>query len=129
MAQLAADGFRQVALAGRVLDQKYLAGADHAAFAVARRDLDRGIEVDDVLPARRGMPVEVIVAWALAENDAGCRQALGKPAAVPLLDPGDLDIAEMRFAVGVDIEVVNAHGFPPPRTFLPCGHCSVRAGV
>ena len=44
---LAFDRFRQVSLAGRVLDQDHLAGANDARLAVARGDLDAGVEVDD----------------------------------------------------------------------------------
>ena len=58
MAHLAFDGLRQMALAAGVLDQDHLAGADDAALAVARGDLHAAVEVDDVLPARRGVPVE-----------------------------------------------------------------------
>ena len=37
---------------------------------VARGDLHAGIEVDDVLPARRRVPVEIVIGLHLAENDA-----------------------------------------------------------
>src|SRR5258708_15026278 len=113
MAQLVLDRLGQVALAGGVLDQDDLAGADDAALAVARRDLHPGVEVDDVLPARRRMPVEVVVRLGLAEDDAGGAQTLRQLAAAPLLDPLDLDVPEMRLAVGVGIEIVDPHGAPP----------------
>src|SRR5438105_3366900 len=73
VADLATDGLRQMSLAGGVLDQDHFAGADHAGLAVARGYLHAGIEVDDVLPARRRVPVEVVVGLDLAEDDAGGR--------------------------------------------------------
>ena len=76
VADLGVDGFRQVALAGRVLDQDHLAGADDAGLTVARGDLHAGVEIDDVLPARRGVPVEVVGGLDLAEDDPGGGQRL-----------------------------------------------------
>src|SRR5262249_2689086 len=110
MAHLAGHGFRQVAFAVGVFDQEHLARPDHALLAVARGDLDAGVEIDDVLPARRRMPVEIVVARGLAEDGAGRRKALRQLAARPVLDPFDLDVAEMGLAFGVDVEIVNTHG-------------------
>src|SRR5215208_4152976 len=76
VADLALDRLRQMSLAGGVLDQDDLAGVDHPGFAVARGDLYPGVEVDDVLPARRGVPVEVVIGLHLAEDDAGRGQPL-----------------------------------------------------
>src|SRR5579862_327072 len=109
VAHLGADRFREVPLAGGVLDQDDLAGADDARSPVAGGDLDAGVEVDDVLPARRRVPVEVVIGLHLAEDDAGGGQALRKFAGAALLGPFDLDVAEMRLAAGVGIEVVDAH--------------------
>src|SRR5580700_9642285 len=110
MADLVLDVVGEVALAVRVLDQDHVARLDEAAFAVARGDLHPGVEVDDVLPARRRVPVDVVLGLGLAKDDAGRRQLLRHLAAAPLLDPVDLDVAEMRFAVRVGVEVVNLHG-------------------
>ena len=98
-----------MALAAGVLDQEHLAGADDAALAVAGGDLHAAVEVDDVLAARGRVPVEVVVAGGLAEDDAGGRQPLGVLAELPLLDPLHLDVAKMRLAFGIDVEIVNAH--------------------
>src|SRR5216684_2478945 len=98
VADLAFDRLREMPLARGVLDEDHFAGADDPRFAVARGDLDAGIEVDDVLPARRRVPVEVIGRLDLAEDDAGRRQPLRQLAATALLDPFDLDVAEMRLA-------------------------------
>src|ERR1700736_1599422 len=98
-----------MALAGRVLDQDYLAGADHPALAVAGGDFDPGVEIDDVLPARCGGPVDVVLGLGFAKDDAVGWQAFGQFAAAPLLDPLDFDVAEMRLAAGIGIEIVYAH--------------------
>src|ERR1700720_4617125 len=101
-----------MALAGRVLDQDYLAGADDPALAVAGGDFDPGVEIDDVLPARCGVPVDVVLGLGLAKDDAGGRQTLGQFAAAPLLDSFHVDVAEMRLAAGIGIEIVYAHLHP-----------------
>src|ERR671930_171398 len=107
VAHLAPDRLREVALAGRILDQEHLAGADDAALAVAGRDLHPGVEVDDVLAAGRRVPVEIILGLGLAEDDPGGGKALGELAAAPLLNPLDLDVPEVRLAVGVGIQIVD----------------------
>src|SRR6516165_269796 len=103
MPDLAFDMLRQMTFPGRVFDQDDLAGPDDAAFAVAGGYFDAGIEIDDVLPARRRVPVDVVLGLGLAENDAGGQEAFGQFAAAPLFDPFDLDVAEMRLAAGVGI--------------------------
>src|SRR5262245_47662663 len=87
VADLALDVIGQVPLAGGVLDQDDLADADHPALAVARGDLHAGVEVDDVLPARRRVPVEIVLGLGLPEDDAVRGQAPGELAAAALLDP------------------------------------------
>src|SRR4051794_39281645 len=96
-------------LAGRVLDQNDLAGAYDTALTVARRDLHPRVEVHDILTARRRVPVEVIFGARLAKNDPGGRQAFGELVAAPLLGPFDLDVAEVRVALLVGVQVMNAH--------------------
>src|SRR5712691_6364996 len=98
-----------MSLAGDVLDQDDFAGPDDPRLAVAGGDLDAGVEVDDVLPARRRVPVEVVGRLHLAEDDAGRRQPLRQLAAAALLDPLDLDVAEMRLAIGVGIKIMDPH--------------------
>src|SRR5262249_42798933 len=87
MPNLAFDVLRQVTLPGGVLDQNHLAGADHSALAVARRYFDASVEIDDVLAAWCGVPVDVVLSLGLAKNDTGGRQAFGQFAAAPFLDP------------------------------------------
>src|SRR5438552_3935904 len=96
-------------LAAGVLDQDHFAGADDAALAVAGRDLHAAVEVDDVLAARGWMPVEIVIPGGLAEDDAGGRQPRRVLAELPFLDPLHLDVAKMRFALCIDVEIVNAH--------------------
>ena len=73
MPDLALHVLRQVALAGGVFDQDHLADADYPALAVAGGYLHPGVEIDDVLPARGGMPVEVMFGLGVAEDDIGRR--------------------------------------------------------
>src|SRR3984893_6903568 len=112
VADLVVDCLREMPFTGRVLDQDHLAGADLAGFAVARGDLDAGVEIDDVLATGCGMPVEIVGRRNLAEDDAGRRQALGEFARARLLGPFDLDVAEVRLAVRVGVEVVYPHSRP-----------------
>src|ERR1700730_10180168 len=103
MPDFALDVLRQVALASGVLDQDHLADTDQPALAVAGGYLHPGVEIDDVLPARCRVPVDVVLSLGLAKVDPGGRQALRKLAASPLLDPLDFDVAEMRLAAGIGI--------------------------
>jgi len=78
MPDLALDVLRQMSLASGVLDQDHLADTDHSALAVAGGYLHPGVEIDDVLPARCRVPVDVVLSLGLAKDDPGGRQALGK---------------------------------------------------
>src|SRR5436190_19497944 len=98
-----------MALAVGVLDQEHLARANNALLAVACRDLHGAVEIDDVLPTWCGMPRIVVGARRLAEDDAGRRERRRGLAAGTLVLPFDLDVAEMRLALGVDVEVMDAH--------------------
>src|SRR5262245_5074310 len=111
--QPSVEGLGQVALARRVLHENDFTRADLARLAVARGDLHAGIEVDDVLAARRGMPVEIVVGLDLAEDDARRRQALGRLARPAALGDLDFDVTEMRLALRVDVEIVDSHARPP----------------
>src|SRR5439155_13831 len=108
--QLAAERLRQMSLAVRVFDEKDFAGADAPRLAVARRDLHAGIEIDDVLAARRWMPVEVVVGLDLTEDDARRRHPLREPPRAGRLRVLDLDVLEVRFAVLVRVEPMDLHG-------------------
>src|SRR5436190_6528198 len=108
MAHLVVNRLGDMTLARRVLDQQHFARADDARLAVARLDADAAVEVDDVLTARRGMPFIVIGAGRLAEDDAGRGEGRRGLAAAALVFPFDLDVAEMRLALVVDIEIVDA---------------------
>ena len=87
MPDLTFDVLRQVTLARGVLDQDHLADADHPTLTIAGGYLHPGVEIDDVLPTRGRVPVDVMLGLRLTENDTGGRQALGKLAASSLLDP------------------------------------------
>jgi hypothetical protein len=90
------DVLRQVSLASGVFDQDHLADADYPALAVAGGYLHPGIEIDDVLPARCRVPVDVVLGLGLAKDDPGGRQALGKLAASPLLDPFHFELSLLQ---------------------------------
>jgi hypothetical protein len=95
--------------AGRVLDEDDFARADHPRLAVARGDLHPGVEVNDVLPARRRVPVEIVIGLHLAEDNAGGGQPLRQLAGAALFDPLDVDVAEMRLALGIGVKIVDPH--------------------
>src|SRR5437773_2059814 len=116
VANLAVDRLREVALAGRVLDQDHLAGADASRLAVARGDLDARVEVDDVLASRRGVPVEVVVGLHLAEDDPVGREPLGQPAGPRRLRVLALHVLLVGLAVLVRVKPMDLH-----RSLLPQG--------
>src|SRR5271169_1901400 len=74
MPDLPLDMLRQMALAGGVLDQDHFAAADYAALTVTGGYFDAGVEIDDVLSARRRVPVDVVFGLRLTEDDTGRRQ-------------------------------------------------------
>ena len=85
-------------------------------LAVARGDLHAGVEIDDVLPPRRRVPVEVVSRRDLAEDDPARRQAFRQFAAARLLDPFDLDVPEVRLAARHRCRgCVSASGVSPSR--------------
>ncbi len=92
-----------------VFDQYHFARCNDAALTIARGELHAVVEVHDVLTARRRMPIEIVLSLRLAENDSVGRQAFGKLAASPLLGPFDFNIAKVRYAVRVGVQVVNTH--------------------
>src|SRR3954449_7960346 len=102
-----------MALAGRILDQDDVAGGDKPALAVAGGYLHARIEIDDVLPARRRVPIDIVLGLGLAKDHAGRRKPLRQLATAPRFDPLDLDVAEMRFAVFVGVEIVDPHRSSP----------------
>src|SRR5213078_3942331 len=61
VARLAVERLGAMPLAPRVLDEEHFAGADAARLAVTCGDLHARVEIDDVLPPRGRMPVEVVV--------------------------------------------------------------------
>src|SRR6185295_10781777 len=112
VAELAVHRLRQMPLAPRVLDENDLARADAPLLAVARGDVHTRVEIDDVLPPRRGMPVEVVVGLHLAEDDAvggEPRRQLPRARGLGVLD---LDVSPVRLALVVRVEIVDLHEAP-----------------
>src|SRR5262249_52613626 len=66
-----------------------------------------------VLASRRRMPIEIVVAGGFPKDQAGRRQPCRELAEVPLFDPLNLDVAKMRFTMGVDEKIVNVHAISP----------------
>ena len=60
----------------QIFDQDDFARFYFARFAVAGRDFHTGIQVDDVLTAGGGMPIEVVIAGRLSKYDS-CWPACG----------------------------------------------------
>src|SRR5262245_1678939 len=113
VAQPAVQRLGEMTLARGVLDQNDFARADLARLAVAGGDLHARVEVDDVLAAWRRMPVEIVVRLNLTKDNAGCGNARGRLARAPALGELDLDVAEMRVALRVDVEIVDSHAGLP----------------
>ena len=107
MPHLVVDRFRQVTIAGNVLDENNFAGAYYPGFPVAGGQLDAGIEVDDVLPARCWVPGAIMFGPGLAEDDAVCLFQDRCFAFRPFLRPIDRDVPPVRLAGGVAIQIVD----------------------
>jgi hypothetical protein len=73
VAQAIVHGLAQVSLAGGVFDQEHFTGPDDALLTVAGRNLHAIVEIDDILPARGIVPVQLIGRLNLPEDDAGRR--------------------------------------------------------
>src|SRR5262249_11885947 len=108
--------FAQMPFPRRVLHKDHFAGANVARLAIAGGELYAIIEVDDVLPAGRPVPVQGISGGHFPENNACGRQALGESPRLRGLDILHFRIGKMRFAFIIRIESVDFHQFPPVRS-------------
>src|SRR5262245_65386368 len=95
---------RGVALAGGVLDEPGVAGAEDLRGAVAEPDLEVALEDDDELPPRRRMPVDEAADGILAEDDLRRRQALD-----PVGVGREIDHLEVRLPVRARKESIRSH--------------------
>ena len=77
MTNLAFDMLRQVAFPGGIFDQNYLASADDPALAITGGYSYPRVEIDDVLTAWCGVPVDIVLGLGFAKDDARRRQSLG----------------------------------------------------
>src|SRR5215472_17016859 len=78
-------------------------------LAVAGGDRNTACQTDHILPSGRSVPAVFIVGGGFAEHDAARRQAVRQLARGRLLDPVDLDVAKMRLAIGILVQVVDTH--------------------
>jgi hypothetical protein len=58
-----------------ILDQNHFPGPDDARFAITSRDLDAIVEIDDILPTRGVVPIEIVRRGNLSKDDARGRNA------------------------------------------------------
>ena len=98
-----------MAFAVHILDQIDFTGSDDPRLAIARRNPVRRVQIDHVLPPGRCMPVKEPVGGGGAKYDASCRKYFRDGPVGTSVTELDFDIAEMRLAVLVRIEIVNSH--------------------
>src|SRR2546426_8396545 len=101
------DGLAKMPLACRVLDQEPFARPNNARLPIAGGDLDAIVQVDDVLPARRRMPVKVVGWWYFPENNPRGWEALGEPSSLCGLDVLYFLGGKVGFAFIIRIESMN----------------------
>src|SRR5215472_1137712 len=78
-------------------------------LAIAGGDRNTACQTDHILPSGRSVPAVFIIRGGFAKHDAGRRQAFRQLARGRLLDPVDLDVAEMRLAIGILVQIVDTH--------------------
>src|SRR5262245_18079718 len=101
-----------MALAPRVVHEEHLAGFHMPGLALARVDLYARVQVHDVLPSGRRVPVEIAGAGDLAKDDARGRLARRDPAGRRGRLELHLDVLEVRLALLVCVEADDLHCAP-----------------
>jgi hypothetical protein len=107
------DSLAQVPFAGGIFHQEHFAGTNDARLAIAGRDLYAIVQVDDILPAWRWMPVKIIGRRYFPENNARGWEALGESSGGRRLDVLNFLSSKVRLALRIRIESVNFHRFSP----------------
>src|SRR5690606_21078100 len=79
-APLAVQSARPVALPRGVFHQEQIAGAEESLLPAPDFDLDCAVQQHDILARRGRMPVEVVVRFGFAKNQAGDWNGGGEPA-------------------------------------------------
>ena len=92
-----------------VLDENHLARRNRAGFAVAGRDLHAVVKIDDVLAARRRMPVQIIIRRNFPKDNACRRQALRQASGVSGLYVFDVNVLKVRDAVFILVQSMDFH--------------------
>src|SRR5713101_5227533 len=108
--RLVAHGPRRMALAGQVFGEDAFAGAESVYRAVAEADLDRALQRNHELAARRVMPVHEGARLDAAEDDAvGLlhRRLFAHPAR----RKRDLEFFEVRLPVGSRVQTMDSHRY------------------
>src|SRR5215472_1907699 len=79
------------------------------SLAVAGSDRDTARQTNHILPSGRPVPAVFIVRGGFTEHDTGRRQPFRQLARGYLLNPVDLDVAEMRLATSILVQIVDTH--------------------
>src|SRR5262249_28826783 len=108
----AINGTREMAFSGQIFGENDRARSEDPALAIAGYDFDRAFQIDEILTPRRVVPVDVIVSVCFPESERFDIYGIGNLS--PLVDglPVNLDIADMRLAFFVGVDVVNKHDVP-----------------
>src|SRR5438132_5000010 len=101
---LVADDARRVALAREVFRERHVPGAEAMLGAILEADLHFALERDDVLPARRVVPVVEVTGLRRAEHDAL------RPVQRRQIRPrGGIHFFDVRSTVGARVQPRHAH--------------------
>src|SRR3989442_13368193 len=107
------DGLAKIPFACGALEQEHFTRPNNARLPIAGGDLDAIVQVDDVLPARRRMPVQVVGWGYFPENNPRGWKALGEPSSLRGLDVFDFLGGKVGFAFVIRIESMNFHTSSP----------------
>ena len=72
-----------------------LARCDETTLTVTRCDTNAVVQVDDILSARRRVPIQIVLGPSFPEDDPGGGQALRQLAPTSLFGPFDLNVTEV----------------------------------
>src|SRR5262249_35650172 len=108
-AWLGSDLAGAVALARQVLGDQDVAGTEAAHGAVADLDVHRPREREHRIAARRVVPRIAALRIEAAHDDAAAGNQLGRLGLVPARLEAELDVLEVRLAVGAAVDANDRH--------------------